>query len=377
MLALSSFKIAKPMGKTSIIIRHPPLDAVYMVKNKITQGFCCEYTEKKSGGKIHNGIDISVPAGEPVFSIVEGMVVHNHKTWGEDNYKDSFLIIEHDCIGEKFYVYYGHIHSIIKEWGKVKAGERIGTIKRDKSGEYGDHLHLSFSFGKDWDHHGWGYNFSCGEAKSEGYVNPLKYLIFTGESPPGRMVSCEPVPTPEPTPTPSPIPIRPRNMKFDVKTKFMEKESLAAAKAGFISYIQQSSWAKTVEFGEDNSLWLTNYKRSRKGNKILIEMDLEVRSPAMFREGNLIKRENLNFEFDASQVKDIQSFRDPRLYEVIKKQLTGQNIPITKKAVFQGMGFIFAQGCRRNPSPKEVLEGLIVGAYLMKALEEQFTTYKG
>ena len=96
----------------------------------------------------------------------------------------------------------------------------------------------------------------------------------------------------------------------------------------------------------------------------------------MFSEGYLIKRKSLSFEFDTSQVKNLQSFRDPPLYEVIKNQLTGQNIPITKESILQEMGFIFTQGCRRDPSPSEALEGLIVGAYLMKALEEQFTTYK-
>ncbi|HLP62789.1 MAG TPA: M23 family metallopeptidase [Candidatus Deferrimicrobium sp.] len=373
LVVFSSFKIALPMEKTSIIVSDPPLDDKYMTKYNITQGFCCENRNWENDCRIHNGIDIYVPSGEPVYGIANGTVVFNNNTWEKNVYMNSFLIVEHDgnTNGEKFYIYYGHV-SCNKEIKEVAAGKPIGTIKHDESGECEDHLHLSFGFGKDWDHFGWGYNCSCEDVETEGYVNPLKYLTFKGESRPGKMISCEPESIPTP---PSPIPIRPRNMKFDVKTKFMEKELTAAAKAGFISYIHQSSWAKIVEFGEDNSLWLKNYKRSSKGDRIFIELDLEIRSPAMISEGYLIKRKSLNFEFDESQVKKLYSFRDPQVYEAIKKQLAGQNIPITSESILQEMGFIFKQGYRKDPSPCEALEGLIVGAYLMKALEEQFTTY--
>jgi hypothetical protein len=378
MLGATSFTIPKPMGKTSIIIKHPPLDASYMMKINIKQGFCCEYKEKKTGGKIHSGIDIEVPAGGPVYGIVDGIVIRNRDTWDENNYWNSFLIIEHECSnGEKFYVYYGHIFSSFKKFEKVKAGEKIGTIKHDKTGECGDHLHLGFGFGNNLIHCGWGYCYTCEETKAEGFVNPLNYLTFTGPLPTDIPISCDPEPTPEPTPTPTlaPIPARYRNMKFDVKTKFMEKKTAAVAKAGFISYIRQSDWAMIAEIGEDNSLWIKNYERHKNGNNILIELDFEIRSPAMFGDGDSIYRKSLRIEFDVSPVINMQSFRDPRLYDLIKKQLTRQHIPIPQEGILQQLCSIFVQVWGGNPSPYEALEGLIIGAHLMKTLEEYFTTH--
>jgi hypothetical protein len=95
MVVFSSFKIALPMGKTSIIISDPPLDDVYMMKNNISQGFCCVFDKPER--TIHTGIDIAVPAGTPVYSIVDGKVHKDNETWDENNYWDSFLIIEHEC----------------------------------------------------------------------------------------------------------------------------------------------------------------------------------------------------------------------------------------------------------------------------------------
>jgi murein DD-endopeptidase MepM/ murein hydrolase activator NlpD len=166
---------------TGLINATFPLPSQYMDENKITLGFCDKNTLLSSKRNIHNGIDISVPANEPVFSLCTGGVVYDNTSAG---YWDSFLIIKHNCNGQILYAYYGHVHSSVSKPNDIRAGEKIATIRHDTSGAIGDHLHLSISTGKDWDRYGWGYDLSCEDAIADEYKNPLTYLNFTaGTSP--------------------------------------------------------------------------------------------------------------------------------------------------------------------------------------------------
>ena len=173
-------RIAASQETVPINARYPLLSP-YMDKKNISLEFCVTNTDLSSDRNIHNGIDISVPADEPVFCLCDGEVAYDNTSGG---YWDSFLIIKHNCDGQVLYAYYGHVHSSVNNINDIRAGEKIATIRHDTSGKMRDHLHLGISTGKDWDRNGWGYNFSCEDAIADGYKNPLTYLNFTeGTSP--------------------------------------------------------------------------------------------------------------------------------------------------------------------------------------------------
>ncbi len=175
---VSFCKIALSLGTGSINVRYPLLSS-YMDEDNISLKYCEKNTYLKSDRNIHNGIDISVPVDKPVFSICAGEVVYDNTSAG---YWDSFLVLKYNCNGKILYGYYGHVYSSVKNPKDIKAGDKIAIIRHDTSGKIGDHLHLSISTGKDWDHYGWGYDYSCKDANADGYKNPLTYLRFTAVS---------------------------------------------------------------------------------------------------------------------------------------------------------------------------------------------------
>jgi len=197
-------KVETVHGKTEepaedLINIKPPLPSDYM--NNSGLEFCEENTNLKSPPNIHNGIDISVPNGKPVFSLCDGVVVFDHTDddYLKNKYSDyitypnchfdldkciywnSFLIIKHNCGNQEFFAYYGHVESILDSH-KVKAGQKIAVIRKDPTSSIGDHLHLSIGFTKTWNQSGWGYSNSCREAINKGYKDPLLVLNISRTS---------------------------------------------------------------------------------------------------------------------------------------------------------------------------------------------------
>jgi hypothetical protein len=178
-IMMPSNSVAGTLGTGSISVLFP-LESSYMNDNNITLGWCDE-NKKISPPNIHNGIDISVEADKPVKSICKGRIYHDNtkKDYGDPskNYWNSFLIIEHNCNGQKIYGYYGHIYSSdIKYPNNIDIGQPIGTIRHDITNQVKDHLHLSVS--TEYDNRGWGYVDTCNDAKRESYHPPLSYLTF-------------------------------------------------------------------------------------------------------------------------------------------------------------------------------------------------------
>jgi hypothetical protein len=349
----SSFTLPGPPGKGLIKVRYPLLPE-YIHKDNVSQHFCEKNTNKTKGDprrNIHNGIDIPVPHGNTVYSLCDGEVVGNYTS---KPYWDSFLIIRHNCCNRVFYAYYGHISSELKEKDIISEGQKIGIIRHDEDKNSRDHLHLSITTGKDWDNHGWGYNYSCQEAEAEGYVDPLKYLQFTDKW------TIEP-------------PVLPTQKKFDIKTPLNEKELSAAVKSGFVAYIKKSGWAIVKEIGEDNSLWITNYVRTSQGSTMKSTFNFEIRTPAMFTRGRLLFGKQLSVEWDISEVERVKNFEPNQLHKIIEKQLNQQClflIPTLSALEEMKINFKFFRG--RDLSPAEALEGMIVGAHVMAVLIEDF-----
>lgn len=131
-----------PCEAESKIVVNSPLPTQYMKKGGL--GFCSQNTHI-SPPNIHNGIDITVPANTPVLSLCSGRVVRDQTTDAaltkypaeKDKYWNSFLIVEHNCNGQRLYAYYGHVRSNVNKTNDIKAGDPIAFIRHDKSGSVG------------------------------------------------------------------------------------------------------------------------------------------------------------------------------------------------------------------------------------------------
>ena len=84
---------------------------------------------------------------------------------------------------------------------------------------------------------------------------------------------------------------------FDIKSKHSEKVDLSPIKTGATLLLLQSDWAGIAEVGEDYSLWLKDSELKIVKGRILIKLRVELRTPALFRSGSLIKSENIEFSF--------------------------------------------------------------------------------
>lgn len=160
-------------AQSNIVVRSP-LQQAYM-KGEPSLGYCSPNTNLQSAN-IHTGNDMPAPAGSPVYALCDGNIAYDNTS---KKYWDSFLIVQHDCGGNHLFAYYGHVKNMARNPNKIIAGEQIATIRGD-SGNYGNHLHLSVSTGKDWERRDWGYDASCDNIKSRMFQNPSEYLRFSG-----------------------------------------------------------------------------------------------------------------------------------------------------------------------------------------------------
>ena len=93
--------------------------------------------------KVHNGVDIMLDVGTPVYAVCDGTVKSvAKKTVAIAN---RFTIIDHSGCGgyDKLFAYYGYIDPdlSIKSGSKVEAGQPIGTVAKQSSSRLG----LSFN----------------------------------------------------------------------------------------------------------------------------------------------------------------------------------------------------------------------------------------
>ena len=99
--------------------------------------------------KIHMGIDIWAPAGEPVFAPLPGAVLYtaNHNRNGDYG---ATVVIKHTSPNDDLFVLYGHLAEkslqLCKPGKKVHSGDHIGWIGNDEeNGNWPPHLHLQIS----------------------------------------------------------------------------------------------------------------------------------------------------------------------------------------------------------------------------------------
>ena len=129
------------------------------------------YTQSRSGGRVHNAIDIMAPHGTPVVAAAEGTVEKLFFSQGGGGI--TAYVRSPD---NKWIYYYAHLDGYepgLKEGQKVRRGDPLGTVGSTGNADpAGPHLHFAIhrmAEGEDW--HG-------GDP-----INP--YPLLAGKGPPG------------------------------------------------------------------------------------------------------------------------------------------------------------------------------------------------
>lgn len=99
---------------------------------------------------IHLGIDIWAPAGESVYTPLDGTVEYTEFHDQEGNY-GATIVLKHQIKGEDIYALYGHLSLNSLEhaagFDSVKAGEVIGWLGEEhENGNWPPHLHYQLSW---------------------------------------------------------------------------------------------------------------------------------------------------------------------------------------------------------------------------------------
>jgi hypothetical protein len=170
-------------------------------------------------------------------------------------------------------------------------------------------------------------------------------------------------------------------VKVDVKTGLGEKEKSKLAKAGLIAYLKQTDWAEVTNLGEAYSLWIENFQRKLRGNAILFQLDLELRSRADFGSGKLLATRHIADTVDMSDVSELKTFQDRELFQLIEKKLSKRIslktliptvVGAAAKFVLPGPGLLiqggmsnFSKEMERQFTVDEAVEGMVIGAVLV------------
>lgn len=102
-------------------------------KNHISSG----YKSPERPG--HRGIDIAVPAGDPIYAVYDGVV----EDAGPASGFGQWIVISHEFDGKKWSSVYGHMYPdgvLVSTGDKVTAGQHIGDVGSNGESS-GPHLH--------------------------------------------------------------------------------------------------------------------------------------------------------------------------------------------------------------------------------------------
>jgi hypothetical protein len=170
-------------------------------------------------------------------------------------------------------------------------------------------------------------------------------------------------------------------VKLDVKTGLGDKEKSKLAKAGLIAYLKQTDWAEVVNLGETYALWIENCRQKLRGNSILFELDLELRSRADIGPGRLLATRHIADTVDMSDLTDLKTFQERELFRLIEKKLS-KRISLKSlisivggaaaRVAIPGPGTLiqgglnnFSKALEKQCTADEAVEGMVIGAVLV------------
>jgi murein DD-endopeptidase MepM/ murein hydrolase activator NlpD len=101
------------------------------------------YSAARSGGRVHDAIDIHAPRGTPVLAVADGIIrkLHSGSRGGHSIYQ-----IDDDGRTRYYYAHLDHYADGIAEGRPVRRGEVIGYVGDSGNAQPGDyHLHFSIA----------------------------------------------------------------------------------------------------------------------------------------------------------------------------------------------------------------------------------------
>lgn len=169
-------------------------------------------------------------------------------------------------------------------------------------------------------------------------------------------------------------------VRIDVKTKWLEKKELTAAKHGVIAAIEADPATAVTEFGEDYALWIKNLHRTTDGkNRVAVTLHLELRKPSLMGEGELIEKKEITLRYDSRALDSLRSDRGVSATITARQEehdywnrLIGTAIG---NVVPKGGAFIapiltaLLHNVNAPPSPEEICEAVLIGARVAEWLE--------
>jgi len=101
------------------------------------------FAAKRSGNRLHNGVDLWAAVGRPVLAARSGIVIAATASRGMGNY----VILKHSG---GIITIYGHLlHIYVKKWDFVRQGQVIGAVgKTGNANSSGIQPHLHFELRK-------------------------------------------------------------------------------------------------------------------------------------------------------------------------------------------------------------------------------------
>lgn len=123
------------------------------------------YTQSRSGGRVHNAIDIMAPHGTPVVAAAAGTVEKLFFSQGGGG-----ITVYVRSPDQKWIYYYAHLDAYapgLKEGQAVRRGDQLGTVgSTGNANPAGPHLHFAV------------HNMAAGEDWHEGSaINPYPLLV--------------------------------------------------------------------------------------------------------------------------------------------------------------------------------------------------------
>lgn len=162
-----------------------------------------------------------------------------------------------------------------------------------------------------------------------------------------------------------PLPMPSKRYKFDIKTKFAQKLDVSGIKEGTINFMKKTGWAEITEIGEEYSVWIKDVDRTVNNNIVSISYTLELRTAAMFKEGQLIKSFKVNKNYSSLVAKNKTFNNSAELINIL-----GASEYLTKIAtiipgiVMPGIGGIVTTGLVNkmiNPIMNNTINNMISG----------------
>jgi murein DD-endopeptidase MepM/ murein hydrolase activator NlpD len=115
----------------------------YRVNAYFDEGGDTNWMGQPNGDPGHEGTDLGVPIGTPVFAAAPGVVKYIDD-WGPTG---IFVIVSHDSYAPNMSTLYAHLSKAdVTEGRVVERGDRIGLSGEDKA-HPGPHLHFELDFG--------------------------------------------------------------------------------------------------------------------------------------------------------------------------------------------------------------------------------------